>query len=643
MNKNMLTWIKRFFYAALAILLFLYVLNTIQPQLHYNVQQPSFLASSLFFHDFVSFPGGISEYAASFLMQFFYFNWAGASIILIISLGLFILSFIIIQKIYTPTNFFKFLLTGVLLFPVVLFSNYLFPLSALIKLLMVFLFIYVVIQFANPKNWLLLFIPLAVSLYLISGGSGLTIFATSSLLFLNKQPNKRSILYSVVSICWSLLIPYLAYKYFFVISISSAYWDNIPHVPLMLQYKDLILVNSFYFYLPALVLLYILIDHFVEPKTEITQAYETTPVKTKTSQHSNKPSHSKKEAVTNPYKKYYWLSALQASLILIASFFALHVSFDQKKQDEILLDYYASNEQWGKVIDQARKLPDYDFKTNYQLDRALSHLDLFSDKFFTYPHLLGSEGLFPDKATSGEICLPAADLYFDLGYIAESQHWAFEAQTLLPYSPRVLKRIILNAIISKDYAVAEKFLTILGQNFLSKDWVDQYLPLVKDTTLANRDPLIVEKRKNMPTGVIIGNDKEFKLLTLLEKNPTNKMAFEYLEAYYLMNNQLGDFAERIKTLQNFGYRKTPIIFQEGLMLYLLQSNSHDEILRNMKFKKSLLSDFKNFNQILMQNKGNRPAAQAILRNFYKETYWYYALYDNPSITKNKLVAHEIDE
>jgi hypothetical protein len=66
-----------------------------------------------------------------------------------------------------------------------------------------------------------------------------------------------------------------------------------------------------------------------------------------------------------------------------------------------------------------------------------------------------------------------------------------------------------------------------------------------------------------------GKDSIEQMLTaLLDRNPRNKMAFEYLMASYLLTGQLDKIADNIERLNGLGYRNIPTLYEEALLIYL---------------------------------------------------------------------------
>ena len=62
-------------------------------------------------------------------------------------------------------------------------------------------------------------------------------------------------------------------------------------------------------------------------------------------------------------------------------------------------------------------------------------------------------------------------------------------------------------------------------------------------------------------------DQETMLRALLESNRHNRMAFEYLMAWYLLHRQLGGVVKWVERLGDFDYSEVPRLYQEALLIY----------------------------------------------------------------------------
>jgi len=310
------------------------------------------------------------------------------------------------------------------------------------------------------------------------------------------------------------------------------------------------------------------------------------------------------------------------------------------EKTKVEIDFYASQQSWEKVINLSGELDSYDRMVNFQYNRALSNSGQLLERLFNYEQKLGSQGLFLDKPFTSEVALPNSDIYFDLGNIDESQRYAFESETLMKNSPRVLKRLILNCIIMNKMDAANTYINILAANPMERKWVKKYREYISNLKLADTDPLIEQKRKDMSkTGGMLGTPP-LKLLSQLEKNPMNKAAFEYLIAFDLMEHDVISLTEDLKYLNRFKYQKLPTALEEAIILY--RSQMKNNVLFNMiQISESTTERFREFAKLTSAAKGDREKAKQATISF-KNTYWYYVLFLSPKVTNLKLETRPVE-
>lgn len=602
------------FYAILVITIGFIIQLLINPCLNYHLQQPAFLWGEIFYKPYLIYPGGITDYLTLFLSQLFYFKWIGTFIIITISISISILIYQLSKIARKKIPFELFFLSMPLILLTTLELNYKYQLQAPIKILLALLTVYLIFKLKNEnlKN-IIIFISLLI-LYYIAGGISLLLYSICLIIiFLSKKLSKSTFVKTITLITLTAIIPYLSYRYVFLISLNNAYLKIFPDTPLFLQYKPIV-IDYIYFAIAPIILI---ISNF---KFAFIDKFEIKEISTK---NILKPS-------------------LQIIVLVIVAYSLMHLNYNKKTKQQVEIDYYAYNEDWAKIIRNVKYDGQFDIMNLFQLNRAQSHLNTLTDNLFVYPQLIGSESLFPDVYTTGQITIPASDLYFDLGYIGNSQRWIYEAQTLMPYNPRVLKRLIINYIITKNYIAADKYLQIFNKNLLYKEWTSKYINLVKDTTLIAKDKFILEKRNFNPSDSIISDEPNAKLKVLLQKNKENKMAYDYLQCFYILNHQTGDFIQRLNDIQLAGYQQLPTIFEQTIELFNLKTGTVANLPEKWRVNEKTKANFYNFNKTFAQYKGNREAAQNELYQSFGNTFWYYILYDSPKITNAKIESRPLE-
>jgi hypothetical protein len=594
-----------------------YISNYIQPILHYQIQQPSFLNDSDYFHQHIIYPGGLAEYISDFLMQLFYTNFLGALIYVALAVIISLLIQTIIQRVFTRNRLIIFTVAFPFLIISALVSNYLFPLSVLVKISMALLF---TLFYTISKETLFFKIPgiivLSGFLYWISGGIALYLFSALTILIqTSKSGNSERFVMPIFIAIVSLIIPIFSYHFVFNISANVAYVSLIPDSPVMHTYQ----INKYIYALLGFIIITFLFE-FISYLTQNSTGKLPRP----------RWLYLKRKNVT---------VSLQLIILAVCGYILIQHSSDKRLKYQALVNYYAYNEDWHKVLKCAKKAQGYDYKINFETNRALYHLGMFSEDMFSYPQLLGSQTLFIDNKIAGEITEMASDLYFDLGHIYESLRWAYESQTLLPYSPRILKQIIIGNLIIGNYNSANTYIRLLKKNFRYKKWAEKYELYITDHSLTEKDKLIVNKRKLLPQSCISPiNDPVVVLESLLKSNPENNMAFEYLEAYYLLNHDLGLFMKNLYQIGNFNYKKMPKSFEEAIILFAIQKP--DGKISNYQISKGTQENLKDFRTILASAKGNKELARHMLAK-YSGTYWYYLAYLSPYVTKNQIKTRDV--
>lgn len=593
------------------------IASEIRPFLHYNFQQTGFLLSLNYLVGFIDYPGGISDYLANFIAQFFSSNAIGSLLIIAVASLQGIILLDIIRRLQSKIKLQFLLFALVLIFGVVVLCDYRYPYYASIRLLIAFIFtwIFCLIQNTNPKLSIVVWFVLAFLLFYLASGAALVVFTLSTvLLFLIANKSGWRLFYVPAFMITAGLMPYLAYKFVFLMSLPNLYRITQAKPPAMLAYTPEFSLYIYYSLLPA-----ILLFVFIFQKLSSRNA-------------SAKIDGGKVASKKAFYKQVLFLLAVQVIGCLALAYFLIQKSCNPLKRDILTIEYYAEHEQWNDVLKTSKNIKGYDFKVNFHVNRALSHLGQLPDCLFEYPQLLGSQGLFVDGTTAGSITMPTSDLYFDLGYMSESQHWAFEAQTLLPNSPRILKRLIMISLIKRQYEVAGDFLKLLNQNMLCRDWVNKYQSYVTDTAKAAADPLIAEKRRFTPKKAVVNSGALEDLKLLVETNKDNRMAYDYLLTYCILDSHFPQFIEYLELYSQYGIKTLPKSWEEALALYIMKTKAAPAFVSPQLISENCINRFLSFNKAAKQFSTDSNAGKTDLFSHYGNTYWYYILYLSPKVT-----------
>lgn len=589
-----------------------------EPLLHYHSQQPAFLTTADFFLGFTTYPGGIADYLAEFISQFFYFNWFGSLLIVAIASlqGFIALDTVTRLSGKTRPGFVVFAI--VLLFGILVLCDYRYPYYASIRLLFAYLFTwgYYYLYRIKPKTSIYLWPVTAILLFYLAGGPAVILFALTTFIILNLsgKPMSRMIV-AVLFLVFAGALPFIGYRWIFGESLQNLYKIVLVRHPELLAYNTFYQLYIYYLLLPLLLLIF----YFTRKRDTIKPA--------------EKLSKGGQKSGIRFFNRTPFVLTVQLAGIVLLGYFLYSKSFDPFKKKVLYIEYYAENGQWNKVLKAAENVDRYDFRVNFQINRAYAHFGQLPDRLFNYPQLLGVYALFYDNTNiNGSLIMPNSDLYYDLGLMSESQRWAFEAQTLSPFSPRILKRLVMINLINRRYTNAGMFLNVLDKNMLYHNWVDQYRSYVSDTTLASKDKEIAIKRRYNPQKDFVHQEPLGDLALLLETNRDNRFAFDYLLTYCILSSDFPDFLKYLSWYTRGNMKRLPRSWEEALSVYVLKAKAFPGFINPDDISEECLKRFVRFNDVLKQYNNDIGAAKNALQREFEDTYWYYILYLDPKVT-----------
>jgi DNA polymerase I-like protein with 3'-5' exonuclease and polymerase domains len=298
-------------------------------------------------------------------------------------------------------------------------------------------------------------------------------------------------------------------------------------------------------------------------------------------------------------------------------------------------DYLVRNNRWDDVIKFAEKTPPRNNLSLAMLNLSLAKTNKMGDRMFNFQQN-GVDGLFLPFAKEYVAPMMGSEILFQLGLVNASQEYSFESMETTPNlskTVRSVKRLAETNLINGNYEVAGKYLRKLEKTVFYRKWAKNTEKYLYHEGMINDHPVWGEKRKWM-----ISKDFFFKvqnmestLNMLMRENPENKMAFQYLMAFYLINKDLRNFMNTLPLMEKMNYSKIPVSYEEAIM-YILGLSSNNP-LQNIPFKISdnTKSRMKAYAEIYT----TRPNAQDLLKKRFSGTYWYYLHYQKIDISNEK--------
>lgn len=225
----------------------------------------------------------------------------------------------------------------------------------------------------------------------------------------------------------------------------------------------------------------------------------------------------------------------------------LWTGFDARTEYMLRMSSEAYFNRWDRVLAAADRNWDYkSYVGSYYTDLALAREGRLGDELMKYYQPASNALLLAINEKSGYIyAMAGCDAQIEMGDLAQAQHTAMLAMTFTPRqrSSRVARRLAEIAIIAGDYELADKFLRQLEYGLFHRRWAAERRRLLADEELLSAQPEVAVKRSLLSRSdtLFSPNDWFRSLYNLLESNPSNRMARDYLMCYHLLNKDMRRF------------------------------------------------------------------------------------------------------
>ena len=309
-------------------------------------------------------------------------------------------------------------------------------------------------------------------------------------------------------------------------------------------------------------------------------------------------------------------------LVAICMGFFIWKSSNFKAEKVMQYDFMACHQQWNRIVETINAdKPNNQIGVTVQ-NLALAMRGMLADHMFEY-HQNGISGLLPDVERDATSPMPTAEAFYQLGMINVAQRSVFEAQeAILDFqkSARCYKRLAQTNLINGSYEVARKYLMALQKTLFYRDWANETLQLLGNEKAIAKHPEYGHLRQ-------FAYDENFyfsdhvtpeMLQSLFFGNTDNRLAYEYLMAYYLLMGDLENFANYVGWGEKLGYPAIPRHFQEALALKWSFGHEQNEQLSAL-VSPAIAQRFSQFYSYL---KSPAATTEGLAQNF-GDTYWYY--------------------
>ena len=185
----------------------------------------------------------------------------------------------------------------------------------------------------------------------------------------------------------------------------------------------------------------------------------------------------------------------------------------------------------------------------------------------------------------------------------------------------MVKRMAEINLINGETEAAQKYLNILSKTMFYKEWAEERIPGRESSTFKK---WLAEKQKHLPqadTLRLSSTDVSRSLHLLLQANPDNEMARDYLLCFDLLMKDLPSF---LADYTAYYKGKPNRLYAEALMIHLFQKHAKASEVKATGIHPSVIKDFNYYNQVYNQSQGNASA----LESQFARTYWFYYQFAN---------------
>ena len=525
--------------------------------LSYQEQYQLFLFTPSYFTERISVPGGLADYVGEFITQFYYVYAIGAILLALVFFCLQRLTWVLMRRSGVSRSWYLLsFIPAVALWALMGNENVLLSFAIALLGMEELMFHYIIVRdhsrgWVAPAVYLLIAVPVGYWLF-----GPVVIGVALSATYNPYRPYETSQTLperAVKSNSQTLLTPYgwalLSVLYFVAIVWLCGHFLQYPYYKLFgginyFRYPGIIPVMQWVvaalFALPLVV--------FYLPRLE--------------------------------GKKAVRAEIAQLTIIVLATVPLLHFSFDRATYELIDYDYLVRTHQWQRIIERAEKRQASSPMSVSCVNLSLAMQGQLCDRLFEF-YQNGAEGLFPTFTRDMTSPLPTAEAFYQLGMVNDAERYAFEAQEAIPNyrkSGRLTRRIAQCEIINGNYAVAAKYLRMLESSLFYRQWAKSQERFLYNSAAVKADPeygrlgdirikrhdyLFSDQEMDQMLGLLLVDNKKYD----------NRMAYEYLIAYELLQRDVNRFMQYYPLGRFVQFDHIPYAIQQVLIGSWLQRHN----------------------------------------------------------------------
>ena len=605
---------------------YLYVWIFIRPDLIYHgfgtiiPDAPLFSIGWQFLRASFDMPGGLTLYIYGFLSQLYFYSWLGALVVVLVALCFFELS----RQHYVHAGHSRSTILHYVpaIMIILSYNQYSHPLAACLACSVGLLFSLALERIPLRKGpiRMAVFCIMAAICYCFAGAGGVLVFSlmtTIYSLFL-----RRDWLSAILALPAAAAIISALAEYVFYMSPKQAFLVLAPFSPSMttnMRMLSKISVVALYAFIPAAVSL-IYIWRFLFNRTS-----DAHPARSGRTISKNKRPGSRFPAATRAFFRKYIIPITPVAVLAVGLYF----SYDKVQKQIVLMNSLARQGRWSEVLELGKRMPKniYNIYCNHDINRALYHSGRLACDMLYFPQNPHAFLLTHDKEESSITELKMCDTFIELGNVDYAEKLASEFLVEKGAAGLILEKLAWINIIKEQESAARIYLNVLKKDLIYRKRADSILSSLNNGFEPEKAAYIhrINSYIRRDGNARLNKESIEEMLTgLLEHNPGNKMAFEYLMACYLFAGQLDKIAENIGRLNQLGYQDVPTLYEEAMLIYY-GSRGRKLNLNELNVKRETIERYKRFVQLCnsMQAQDRQVILQRLIGEFGTSYLFYY--------------------
>ena len=324
-----------------------------------------------------------------------------------------------------------------------------------------------------------------------------------------------------------------------------------------------------------------------------------------------------------PFSFKKWTPVMDVLLVGVAIACCVHLfnlahgaySYQLKR-----LECYRIRSEWNKILSEPLVSSKNELHACYQ-NLALAQKRVLADSLFHY-HQCPPNGLVINWKGSRQQSDLLSDVFWLQGNVALSQKMAFDAMYFDKHfmHPRVALRLIETNLVYGEYGVAEKYIRLCEQSHYYADKAREYRKYLPEDGQDRLDGELLEIRKCLPEteDAILSNFYK-DTQHVLEAHSSYLPAIHYLGCKLLLDNNLEVFKYFVENMCDMEkLQPLPLHFQEALLLIY-----DEDKCKEYGVTDQVIAKYKDFKKRVEGGK-TRENAASIIRAGFGKTFWLHS-------------------